>query len=74
MTPDHWRQVEALYHAALALGERDRAAFLATACAGDEGLLREVKSLLAQPSGRGFLDDPAVAAAAQLVTETDASR
>ena len=74
MEPERWRRVEELYHAALTRGESDRAAFLADACAGDEALLREVKSLLAQPSsGRGFLDGPAVAVAAQMVSDIGAS-
>ena len=60
MTPERWRQVEDVFHAALTRSESDRAAFLASACAGDEALLREVQSLLAQPaSARGFLDGPA---------------
>jgi hypothetical protein len=71
MTPERWRRVEELYHAALTRSERDRAAFLANACAGDQALLREVQSLLAQPSsGRGFLDGPAVAVAAQMVSDS----
>jgi len=43
---DRWRQISQLYHAALAR-ERDRAAFLEQASAGDETLRREVESLLA---------------------------
>ena len=70
MTPERWRRVEELYHAALTRSESDRTAFLAHACAGDEALLREVQSLLTQPSsGRGFLDGPAVAVAAQMVSD-----
>ena len=38
MTSERWRRVEELYHAALARGIRDRVAFLADACAGDEAL------------------------------------
>ena len=34
MTSDRWRQVEDLCHAALARAVEERAAFLATACAG----------------------------------------
>jgi serine/threonine protein kinase/tetratricopeptide (TPR) repeat protein len=74
MTPERWRRVEELYHAALARGVADRTAFLANACTGDEALRREVESLLAQPaSGHGFLDGPAVAMAAELVSDSDAS-
>ena len=74
MTPERWRQVEEIVHAALSRGESERMAFLAHACAGDEALRREVESLLAQQaSAGGFLEDPAVAAAAQMVSDTGAS-
>ena len=74
MTPERWRRVEELYHAALTRGESDRPAFLASACAGDEALRREVEALLAQPpSALAFLDDPAVAMAAQLVSDIGVS-
>jgi len=33
MTPEHWRRLEEIYHAALARGESERTAFLADACA-----------------------------------------
>ena len=74
MTSERWRRVEELYHAALTRSERERAAFLANACAGDEALRRDVESLLAQPaSGRGFLDGPAAAVAAQMVSDIGTS-
>ena len=74
MTPERWRRVEALYHAALAHDAEGRQAFLAKACAGDETLLHEVESLLAQLtfSGDGFLKDPAVPVAAQADSDIDA--
>jgi len=57
MTPERWRKVEQLCHAAL---ERDvtlRAAYLHEACAGDDALRREVESLLAQEGQVGsFLE------------------
>jgi len=67
MSPDRWARVERLYHEALVRPLDRRAAFLAEACAGDEDLQREVESLLDQPdSFVGFLDRPAVAAAAHM--------
>ena len=64
MTPERWRRVEELYHAAMTRAEVDRTPFLAVACAGDEALRREVESLLAQPaSAPTFVDGPAVATA-----------
>ncbi len=60
MSSDRWRQVEDLCHAALAYHAEERRAFLANACQGDEGLLREVESLLAQESSaEGFMSVPA---------------
>src|SRR5262249_11236401 len=47
MTPDRWKRVEALYHAALVRPAGDRAAWLREAC-GDEALRREVESLLSE--------------------------
>ena len=37
MTPERWRQVEEMLHAALSRGESERVAFLGHACAGDVG-------------------------------------
>jgi len=48
MLPERWRQVERLYQAALNQSPSQRANFLAEACHGDQELLREVESLLAQ--------------------------
>ena len=67
MIPERWQRIEELYHAARARRERDPAAFLADACAGDEALRREVESLLAHPaSADAFLAQPAAVLAAQL--------
>ena len=60
MSSERWRRVEELCHGALAYPAEERRAFLATACQGDAGLLREVESLLAQESGaEGFMSVPA---------------
>ena len=51
MTPERWRQVEAVLQAALKREPADRAALLDSACAGDPDLRQEVESLLeAQPT------------------------
>jgi serine/threonine protein kinase len=64
MTPQRWRQVEELYHAALAQEPEQRTPFLVHATASDEELRREVESLLAQEVSRdGVLDQPAWEAA-----------
>lgn len=57
MTPQRWREIEELYHAALDREPAARAALLAGA---DPELRREVESLLAQASSQpGMLDRPA---------------
>ena len=66
MEREHWLKVERLYHAAREREGSERAGFLREACAGDESLLREVESLLAEDGGPGsFLGAPAFAVAAQ---------
>ncbi len=65
MTPERWRDVERLYHAALHRSFEGRHAFLLEHCVGDDALRREVESLLAQPSNAGaFLESPALVFAA----------
>lgn len=59
-TPDRWRRIERLYHAAVERDPASRAAFLDGACGEDAGLRREIESLLvAGQTGRGVLDKPA---------------
>lgn len=53
---ERWGRVEALLDAALTLEPAERAAYLATACAGDDALRREVGSLLAAHDRPGVLD------------------
>ena len=68
MTPERWRQVQELCHATLARAEEDRAAFLATACAGDDALRGDVESLLAQePDAAAFMSVPAVVVASAVL-------
>jgi eukaryotic-like serine/threonine-protein kinase len=47
LDPERWQKVKELLDEALDLSPDRRPAFLETACAGDEALLREVKSLAA---------------------------
>jgi serine/threonine protein kinase/Tol biopolymer transport system component len=69
-TPDRWRRIEDLCHAALSRPAEDRATFLADACAGDAVVLRDVESLLAQVSrAEGFMSGPAAAVAASAALE-----
>jgi eukaryotic-like serine/threonine-protein kinase len=70
MTPERFRQIDELYHAARDRVSGARAAFLAQACDGDDELRREVASLLAQKDGgaldRGLFDSGELNPGAQL--------
>jgi len=69
MTPERWRRIDDVYHAALAREAEERDALVAEACAGDEAMRREVVSLLAQNASLvGRLEGAAVGMAAQLVS------
>jgi len=56
---ERWKAVERLYHEAAERPRDERAAFLRSACAGDDALRGEVESLLAQEGGP-FLEEPAL--------------
>ncbi|MFL6209565.1 MAG: protein kinase domain-containing protein [Pyrinomonadaceae bacterium] len=68
MTPEHWQQIEELFHAALARKPDERADFLARACAGDEALRSEVESLLRSHAlGESFIEESAADVAAEML-------
>jgi Tol biopolymer transport system component/serine/threonine protein kinase len=70
MTPEHWRRVKETFHSALALAPRERAAFLAEACRGDESLRGEIESLIRSHEETGsFIDSPAYEAAQMLADD-----
>ena len=70
MTPERWERVAALYHAARTRPASDRVSFLANACADDDALRQEVESLLNESvSEGGFLDQPALLAAAGMLSD-----
>jgi serine/threonine protein kinase len=74
MQADRWRQVEELYDAALELPVAERAAFVETACAGDEELRRELVSLLEAEQQIGdFMQSPALDIAAQGIARDQSS-
>lgn len=74
MDPERWGQIERLYHSALERPSREREAFLESECRGDEGLRREVQALLSRAaSAENFLDRPAAAVAAQMVSQPAAA-
>lgn len=64
MTPERFRQIEELYHAARERSGEERTALLAQT---DPELRREIESLLVERSGGEFLDRPAVQNAPQLL-------
>jgi len=47
MTPDRWRDINELFHAALAIDSKNRDVYLAEACKGDVELRLEVENLIA---------------------------
>src|SRR5438874_7314360 len=58
VTPERWKQIEAIFEQALELEANERAAFVQKSCTGDEELRREVESLLeSHASAGGFIDD-----------------
>jgi serine/threonine protein kinase/tetratricopeptide (TPR) repeat protein len=56
MTPERWRQVTEVFHAARARTESARAPYLDQVCAGDPTLRAEVDAMLAVPSESADLD------------------
>jgi serine/threonine protein kinase/Tfp pilus assembly protein PilF len=75
MTPERYRHIGDLYHAAMELEPRQRDAFLDEASEGDESLRQEVASLIASAGRAGsFIESPAIKlAAAQLAGDQSAS-
>jgi serine/threonine protein kinase/tetratricopeptide (TPR) repeat protein len=70
MDSDRWKQVDSLLQAVLERPPEDRDAFLRNACAADEALEREVRSLLtAQRQSGSFLEGPAIEAAARALAQ-----
>ncbi|HTT20979.1 MAG TPA: serine/threonine-protein kinase, partial [Candidatus Sulfotelmatobacter sp.] len=68
MDSDRWKQVDNLLQAVLERPPEERAEFLRLACAGDEALEREVRSLLASQQRAGsFLESPAIEVAARAI-------
>ncbi|MDX2032977.1 MAG: protein kinase [Blastocatellia bacterium] len=73
MTPERWGQIERLYHDALEREPASRAAFLASACAEDPELHREVDSLLAShDSAADFIESPPEDIVAGMIAEQPA--
>jgi len=64
MTPERWRQITAIFHAALLREGAEREAVVAAECGDDASLRREVRAMLAaSDDADGFGDAPVFAAA-----------
>ena len=74
MTPERWRQVDAIFQAAIEQAASRRAAFLAEACGGDAELRREVDALLAShEQADSFIETPAADWAAEALVDEAAA-
>src|SRR5215831_10709315 len=72
MTPERWQKVEAVLQAALDHEPAGRAAFLQHECSDDRELWEEATALVAAHDVAGeFLEEPAIAKDAQLITNQD---
>ena len=56
MTPERWRQVTAIFHAARGREPATRGVFLDQACGGDASLRSEIEALLAAESDASRFD------------------
>ena len=75
MHADRWQQIDRVLQSALERPPKERDAFLRSACAGDEALEREVRSLLrAQEQAGSFLESPAIEVAALAVAQQEAKQ
>ena len=71
MSPERFRRIEELYHAALEGTPEERAALLAQT---DPELRCELESLLSHRSGGAFLDRPAIQDAPDLLHDATVNR
>src|ERR1022692_3154882 len=68
MDSERWKRVDNLLQAALERSPGERDSFVRHACAGDDALEREVRSLLAsQQQAESFLESPAIEVAARAI-------
>ena len=69
MNPKRWKQVNDLFQSTVERAPEERAAFLDEACNDDEGMRREVESLLTSyEQAENFIEVPAFEVAPELVT------
>jgi hypothetical protein len=74
MDPARWQRLDELFQAAIACAAEARPAFLAEACAGDEGLRHQLDRLVrAHERSGGFLETAFVTHAFRLLASADGS-
>ena len=72
MDSERWKRIDELLQAALERPPAEREAFVRQACAGDEALEREVRSLMASGEEAGsFMESPAIEVAARGIAQPD---
>ena len=73
MKPERWKQVSDLFQSAVERAPEERTAFLDESCYGDEGMRREVESLLtSHERAENFIELPAFEVAPELATNDSA--
>jgi len=68
LKPERWKQVNDLFQSTIERAPEERSAFLDESCYGDEGMRREVESLLtSHERADNFIELPAFEVAPELV-------
>jgi serine/threonine protein kinase len=68
MTPERWRQVKEIFHAAVELAPEARPAFLEQRCGGNAGVLDELRRLLeSHDEAEDFIEEPALVSASKIL-------
>ena len=72
MDADRWQRIDELFQAAIARAGEERRAFLAEACAGDDGLWHQLDRLVrAHERSSGFLETPVATDALRILASAD---
>jgi eukaryotic-like serine/threonine-protein kinase len=75
MNPEHWKQINRIYHDALEIKADQRASFLIKACGGNQKLLRQVNDLIeAHEQASRFLELPAAEIAAKVIADEESKK
>ena len=70
LTPERWQQIARIFELAVEVAPASRDEFLSNSCANDDGLRREVESLLRQDDASVVLDRPVWQTAAPLFDDS----